>query len=276
VQPSHQRITANEWRWLFGSLIVFVVSVATAIYVYLQNDAIAHARVADDIVNRANANKQPISFLVYPGEKYNNACNAEIGTPQKIGSSATPAPAPTFSPPPEPVSKNVTVGDVLQLTIVFNCAFNDPAAIAEMRSSQVQFKPEIVALDFDVAPILTDELDGRDFYCVAFPNDSVCTNGSTTPVQDLKWSWFLRPKSVGKHFIRVDIDQRKIVGKGQYAEVAPRWVREYTVGVRQPLAGDIGQWAPVVAAIAALIPIVTFVQKLLSRKAGTSNPESAN
>ncbi len=128
-----------------------------------------------------------------------------------------------------------------------------------MRDNGVQFKPEISALDFDVAPVMANELGGRNFYCVMFPKDSDCNNGSTTPVQDLKWTWFLRPRSVGRHFVRIDVYQRRIVGR-QYAEIAPRWVREYSIDVRQPFTNEIALWAPLIAAMAAVFPAIKFIQ----------------
>lgn len=252
-------------RWLLVSLVVFALSAGAVIYLSLENSAIQQARSADDLVNRANSSKQPINFLVYPGEKYNNTCNADTGVPQKLGAVASPTPAPSSTRPPDAIAKSVTVGDVLQVTVVFACAFNDLSAVAEMRNNGVEFKPEIAALDFDVAPVMADELDGRDFYCVTAPNDSVCANGSTTPVQDLKWTWFLRPRSVGRHFVRIDVYQRRIIRPGQYVEIAPRWVREYSLDVRQPFTNEIAQWAPIVATIAALFPAITFIQGILAR-----------
>ncbi|MGA8574175.1 MAG: hypothetical protein WB609_00610 [Candidatus Cybelea sp.] len=250
-------------RWLIFSLVVFVLSAGTAIYLGLQNSAIKQARSNDDAVNSSNSNKQPVSFLVYPGEWY-NTCSANTGAPEKLGA-APPTPAPIETGAPDGIAKSLTVGDVLQVTIGFACAFNDASAVADMRANKVQFKPGISALDFDVAPVMADELDGRNFYCVAAPDDSVCKNGSTTPVQDLKWTWFLRPRSVGRHFVRIDIYQRKIIGPGQYVEIAPRWVREYSIDVRQPFTNEIAQWAPVIATLAALFPAITFIHGLVAR-----------
>jgi hypothetical protein len=244
-------------------LIVFSISAATVIYLRLENSSIERARNADDVVNSANSTRQPVSFFPYPGEKY-NTCNADTGTPQKIGEAATPAPTPTASVPPDAIPKSITVGDVLQVTVVFGCVFNDLSAITKMRDNGVQFKPEISALDFDVDDVMAGELAGRDFYCVTAPTDPVCANGSTTPVQDLKWTWFLRPRSVGRHFVRLDIYQRRIVGPASYVEIAPRWVKEYSVDVRQPFTDSLAQWAAVIAALAALFPVIKFVQEVIA------------
>jgi hypothetical protein len=177
----------------------------------------------------------------------------------------SPLPSPTASALPDAIPPTITVGDVVQVTIVFGCTFNDPAAVAKMRDTSVQFKPEISALDFDVDAIMASELDGRDFYCVQNPGDSVCGNGSTTPIQDLKWTWFLRPRSAGHHFVRFDIYQRRLVGKGQYVEIAPRWVKEYTVDVRQAFIDRLAPWVPLVTALAALFPVFTFGQSVLEQ-----------
>jgi hypothetical protein len=262
----------RRW-WLLISIVVFVVSASLAIYLNLQNRTIRDARNADDLVNVANSTRQPVNFLAYPGEKY-QTCNTDTGTPHKIGETPSPTPAPDVTAAPDAIPRSITVGDVLQVTVVFACAFNDISAVAEMRNNGVEFKPAISALDFDLAPVMANELTGRDFFCVTSPADSVCANGSTTPVQDLKWTWFLRPRSVGRHFVRIDVYQRKIVGPGQYIEIAPRWVREYSVDVREPFTGELALWSPVVAAIAALFPIVSFIQKLIERSRKDSEPRT--
>lgn len=249
----------NRERWLVISLVAFVLLLAATIYLEIQNRNLTSARSADDSINLAGANTQPISFLPYAGDQY-NACSANVGTPQPLSAAAAPVPTPTASPSP-PVPRTMIVGDVMQVTIIFGCTFNDPSAVAKMRDSSVQFKPEVSALDFDVDAVMADELDGRNFYCVQNPADQVCKNGSTTPIQDLKWTWFLRPRSAGHHLLRFDIYQRKLVGKGQYVEIAPRWVKQYTVDVRQAFVDQLAPWVPFATAIAGLFPVITFLQK---------------
>jgi hypothetical protein len=260
VRPRVRDLSKHRGLLLVSSA-VFVICAATVIYLLLENETIVQARNAEEALSSVNSTQQPISFFPHPGEY--NTCSTDTGTPQKLGETAAAAPTPTASVPQDAIPKHVTVGQVIQVTVVFGCVFN-ASAVAKMRDNGEQFKPEIYALDFDVEDIMAGELAGRDFYCVTAATDPVCANGSTTPVQDLKWTWFLRPRSVGQHLVRLDVYQRRIVGRGSYVEVAPRWVKEYLVDVRQPFTDSLAQWATVIAALAALFPAITLVQGVVA------------
>ena len=252
----------------------FAVSAATAVALVFQSKALAQARGNDDKWNTENENNQLITFMPYPGEHYVSCAPTTVpyllsGTP-----AASPSPSATPSAKLDPIPPSITLGDVVQVTVVFDCSFanTNTAAMSAMRDNGVQFKPELSAIDFDIEPIMKDELAGRDFYCVRFPSDAICANGSTTPAADLKWTWFLRPKSVGRHLVRLEVYQRRIISPGQYVEIAPRWARRYSVDVREPFSASVVPWLPFIAGIAGFIFSLPWVrQRILQHKENQAN-----
>ena len=257
-------------------LTLFAISASAAVLLQIANSTIDRERQADEPINAESSKNQAVSFQAYQGEY--SVCHEDVGAPYSI--SATPAAAPSDATAPPALPKSIVIGDVQQLTIVFVCSFNtgsgsiDPE-ISRMRDNQVQFKPVLSAVDFDVDGVLTDELSGRDFYCLASPTDTVCKNNSTTPVPDLKWVWFLRPKSVGRHVVYVEIYERKIVAPNQYAEVEPRRVMRFAGDVRQPFVDSIGQLSPVIAVMSAIVSAAAFLWRWL-RTRGQKSPAAAS
>ena len=275
-QRGEKQLKTRHWL-LVLALSLFAVSAAATVVVVMENRAIAQARGSDDMWNTENENNQLITFMPFPGEHY-VSCTPLTEPYLLNGATAAGSPSPAATPAPklDPVPPSITLGDVIQVTVVFDCSFanTNPATINAMRNTNVQFKPDLEAIDFDIEGIMTDELAGRDFYCVRYPADAVCADGSTTPAADLKWTWFLRPKSVGRHLVRLQVYQRRIVAPGQYAEIAPRWARRYSVDVREPLSAALVPWLPFIAGAAGFIFSLPWVRARILRYKDSQSSQS--